>query len=429
MLTTEPMNALLQDLEEAQYTDLYHVDDAPIADLRLTAMRRLGWWAVVLVLIGLVLGFVIVLPDTIPTPFVFKSERAEEIYRFPSTVYIERMYVRNGQHIKPGDTILEISAPDIAALARELSSAESNLSSFRNFRTASATDEQAITKLTIHKTQEEIGLKETQVAIADRKWESESGSLLYHVTESKRLLATNRTLYQSGDISKNDLNDLELKQFQSQSAYDLAYQNHLENRTSLNRQIASKKLEISILEKQIAKNASDLLLEGDHLHTALTATRKRIEGTYGAFSITANAHLLLKATRSSTVSFVFEGEKEAVAGTTLLKMMYDEAPLYAHTQVNSSQIGKIRAGQSVILKVDAYPVYEWGSVTGEVNTVSLTPDEKGLFNVRLRITNEQNLHNLLRIGMQGKADIITDERTMYGHLFRKFKKTASAFVD
>jgi hypothetical protein len=31
--------------------------------------------------------------------------------------------------------------------------------------------------------------------------------------------------------------------------------------------------------------------------------------------------------------------------------------------------------------------------------------------------------------MQGKADIITDERTMYGHLFRKFKKTASAFVD
>ncbi|GAB3336883.1 HlyD family type I secretion periplasmic adaptor subunit [Larkinella ripae] len=423
------MNTLLHDLSENQYEDLYHVDDAPLADLRLKALRRMGWWAVLLVVAGLGAGFVVVLPDTVPTPFVFKSERAEDIYRFPSTVYIERFFVKPGQAVKAGDVLLELSAPDIAALTHELASARANLSSFQRFRTQSADHERSVIEVQIRRLREEIALRESQLRMNEQKWASESIRLAYDVQETARLLTINRQFYKDGDISKNDLNTIESNQLRAKNLYDVAYQNYLDTRNTLNRQITSHELEIKGLEKQRAKSSVDLQLEDAQLNTALTTTRQRIEGAYGTFEMTENNHLRLKASRAGTVSFVFEGEKEAPTGSVLLKLLAEDAPLYAHTQVSSAQIGKIRAGQAVVMKVDAYPVYEWGPGHGKVSQVSFTPDEKGMFNVQIRVTDQAHLNRLLRIGMRGKADVITDERTVFGHLFRKFRKTASAVID
>ncbi|MGA0556580.1 HlyD family secretion protein [Larkinella sp. VNQ87] len=423
------MNTILHDLNETQYEDLYHVDDAPLADLRVKALRRMGWWAVMLVAAGITLGFVLVLPDTIPTSFILKSERAEEIYRFPSTVYIERLFVKPGQKVKTGDVLLELSAPDIAALTQELASARANVATFKRFRTASATHERSVIDVNIRRLREDIALKESQVLMNEQKWAAESVRLAYDVQETARLLTINRQFYKDGDISKNDLNAIEANQVRAKSAYDVAYQNYLDTRSTLKRQMTAQQLEIKALENQLAKSTVDLQLEDAQLNTALATTRRRIEGAYGTFEMTENNHLRLKATRNGTVSFVFEGDKEALAGSILLKLIYEDAPLYAHTQVNSSQIGKIRESQSVVLKVDAYPVYEWGPAYGTVSNVSFTPDEKGQFNVQIRVTDEAHLKRMLRIGMRGKADVITDERTVFGHLFRKFRKTVSTMVD
>ncbi len=422
------MNAI-QELQPTQYEDLYHIDDAPIADLRIKALSRMGWWAVLLTVAGAVAGFLIVLPDSIQTTFVLKSEITEDIYRFPSAVYVERVHVRSGQKVKEGETILEISAPDIAALTSELVSAQSNLNSFKQFKTISSQNERQIIEVNMQRIREEIALKKSQLAIAEQKWASESNRLTFEAQENKRIFGLNQDLFKNGDISKNDLNQLETNAIRAQNAYEIAYQEYLENRNMLNREIATKELEINGMQKQIAKSSNDHLLEGDRLKGSFTSARQRLEGTYGTFEITSNNHLLLKAKHNGTVSFVFEGDKEVSPGTILLKMIYEEAPLYAHAQVNSSQIGKVQAGQPVVMKMDAYPVYEWGAVSGKVSEVSLTPDEKGLFNVRVRLVDQQKLQNRLKIGMQGKSNIIADERTIYGYLFRKFKKVASEMTE
>jgi multidrug efflux pump subunit AcrA (membrane-fusion protein) len=422
------MNAI-QELQPTQYEDLYHIDDAPIADLRIKALSRMGWWAVLLTVAGAVAGFIIVLPDSIQTTFVLKSEITEDIYRFPSAVYVERVHVRSGQKVKEGETILEISAPDIAALTSELMSAQSNLNSFKQFKTISSQNERQIIEVNMQRLREEIALKKSQINIAEQKWASESNKLTFEAQETKRIFGLNQELFKNGDISKNDLNQLETNAIRAQNAYDIAYQSYLENRNLLNREIATKELEINGMQKQIAKSSNDHLLEGDRLKGSFTSARQRLEGTYGTFEITPNNHLLLKAKHNGTVSFVFEGDKEVSPGTILLKMIYEEAPLYAHAQVNSSQIGKVQAGQLVVMKMDAYPVYEWGSVSGKVSEVSLTPDEKGLFNVRVQLVDQQKLQNRLKIGMQGKSNIIADERNIYGYLFRKFKKVASEMAE
>lgn len=423
------MNPLLEELNETQYEDLYHVDDAPIADLRQKAISRLGWWAVLLAVAGFVAGYLVVLPDSIQTNFVLKSEITEDIYRFPTAVYVEKVLVQNGQKINAGDPILEISAPDIATLAAELNSAQRSVSSFEEFKNASFASERTIVETNIKRINEEIALKKSQLSILGNKWASETAKLQFDAQEAKRLFAQNQAFYKGGDISRNELNQFEASAIRAQNAYDVAYQNYLENRNLLNREISSRQLEINGLEKQISKTTNDHLLEGNRLQGAVAAAQSRLAGMYGSYEITPDNHLLLKAKHNSTVSFLFEGDKEVPPSTILLKMIYEDAPLYAHAQVNSSQIGKVKAGQQVALKLDAYPVYEWGAVQGKVTAVSLTPDEKGLFNLRVQITDTKNVGKLLKIGMLGKANVIADERNIYGYLFRKFKKTISEWME
>jgi multidrug efflux pump subunit AcrA (membrane-fusion protein) len=181
------MNAI-QELQPTQYEDLYHIDDAPIADLRIKALSRMGWWAVLLTVAGAVAGFVIVLPDSIQTTFVLKSEITEDIYRFPSAVYVERVHVRSGQKVKEGETILEISAPDIAALTSELVSAQNNLNSFQQFKTISSQNERQIIEVNMQRLREEIALKKSQINIAEQKWASESNKLTFEAQETNAFL-------------------------------------------------------------------------------------------------------------------------------------------------------------------------------------------------------------------------------------------------
>ena len=423
------MNPLLQELSETQYEDLYHVDDAPLADLRQKALSRLGWIAVLIAIAGFVAGYVVVLPDSIQTAFVLKSEVTEDIYRFPTAVYVEKVLVQHGQKVKAGDPIFEISAPDIAGLASELNTAQQSLSSFREFKNSSFESERTIVQTNIQRINEEIALKRSQLNILSQKWTSESAKLRFEAREAKRLFAQNQEFHKTGDVSKNELNQFEATAIRAQNAYDVAYQSYLENRNLLNREIAYRELEINGLQKQISKNTSDHLLEGNRLEGTLTSLERRLAGMYGSYEVTADNHLILKAKRNSTVSFLFEGDKEVPPSTILLKMIYEDAPLYAHAQVSSSQIGKVKAGQMVALKLDAYPVYEWGAVQGKVSAVSLTPDEKGLFNLRVQITDAKQLAKLLKIGMLGKATVMADERNIYGYLFRKFKKTISDWVE
>ena len=423
------MQSLLEELNETQYADIYHIDDAPIADVRQHVLRLLAWWAVAFSVVGAGMGLLIKFPDMMTVSFVVKSEVAEEMYRFPTTMYIEKTFVRPGQLVEPGTPLLEVSAPDVAALVAELSAAQTAVNQYHQFRTASAGSERQIAGLTIAQIQEDIRLKETQINVLQAKWDTELVKLQFELKEAQRIVSANQDLYRTGDISKNDLSGYETNLLRAKSAYQTGTQNFRQEEQALHQQIETKRLERLSLEKQSTKKDTDFRGEGALLSSSLEAVHKRIEGRFGPFAITDNNHLILKAERAGKVSFVFNGEKEAIPGAMVLKLIYKQAPLYAYTQVNSSQIGQVKVGQQVVLKLAAYPVYEWGSVQGKVSQISLTPDEKGLFNVQVQLTDYQRLQNRVRIGMQGNCNIIFDERTLYEYTFRRFQKVTSAVLE
>ncbi|MVM30898.1 HlyD family efflux transporter periplasmic adaptor subunit [Spirosoma sp. HMF4905] len=419
------MNALLAELDEKQYEDLYHVDDAPLADVRQRVLSRLAWWSVVLVIIGAGMGLTIRFPDMIQVPFVVKSEVAEAMYRFPSTMYVEQTFVKVGQHVEAGTPLLEVSAPDVAALVDEFSIAGTKLAQYQQFKTASTGNERQMLALSSVQLQEDIRLKEMQLDVLQTKWTSESVKLQYEQQEAQRLFKVNQGFYRDGDISRNDLNGFEAAQLRAQYAYQTAAQNFRQDERALRQQIKSNRLEISSISQKSTKTGTDFQAEGALLRSSLEAIRKRIQGRFGAFAVTSDNHLILKAERTGTVSFVFNGEKEAAPGATVLKMIYKQAPFYASTQVNSSRIGQVKTGQAVVLKLDAYPVYEWGTVQGTISQVSLTPDEKGMFTIQIQLTDYQRLANKVRIGMQGQGNIVFADRTLADYTFRKFRKVTT----
>ncbi len=423
------MHPLLADLDEYQYADLYHVDDAPLADFRRATLSRMGWCGVALTVLAIGLGATVSFPDMTRTDFVVRSEGSEAIYRFPSAVYIEKIHVRAGQQIRAGQPLFDISAPDIAALVNDWTTAQNNRASFRQFRTVSATNEQAI--LTVSRTQaaEAVALKALQGNGATQQWRFDSVRLAFEQHETERLLTMNRQFYRDGDISKNDLQVVEATQLRARTAFQSAYQHYRVEQNLLVRQVVIGQLAMVGIDRQQAKGNSDLALEANRLEGAVRVAGQRIESSFGPFEVTADHHLRVKARRSGLVSFVFDGEKEVPVGTILFRLSGSKTTYYAHAQVSSSQIGRVELGQAVVLKLVAYPVFEWGTIRGVISNVSLTPDEKGLFNVQIRLTDYGRLRHGVRVGMRGESSLIFAERTVFGHLFHSFQKTTSDILE
>jgi HlyD family secretion protein/adhesin transport system membrane fusion protein len=94
--------------------------------------------------------------------------------------------------------------------------------------------------------------------------------------------------------------------------------------------------------------------------------------------------------------------------------------LIVEARVNPSDIGQLRSGQPVAVKVSTYDFAQFGSVPGRLVHVSpstfhgpqTAPFYKALVRLEQNYVGDDPEHNLLRPGMTVLADIKTDERTV-----------------
>jgi hypothetical protein len=120
----------------------------------------------------------------------------------------------------------------------------------------------------------------------------------------------------------------------------------------------------------------------------------------------------VKLARYVTYKFVLESTGE---GDTL----------YASASIPPEEIGLVKEGAPAILKVATFPHYEWGAVEGRIQTLSLTPDEKGDYPIRVEITNAGKLKGRLRVGMNGDLSIPIEEKSFFGYVFEKVRKATT----
>jgi HlyD family secretion protein len=97
---------------------------------------------------------------------------------------------------------------------------------------------------------------------------------------------------------------------------------------------------------------------------------------------------------------------------------------FGEVYVSQNSFGKIKLGQIVIIKFDAYPNDEFGIVEGKVDFISEIPDDNNHFLVKVLlpkglITN-YNKRLFYRVGMQASAEIITDNARLLERMMKPF---------
>ena len=87
--------------------------------------------------------------------------------------------------------------------------------------------------------------------------------------------------------------------------------------------------------------------------------------------------------------------------------------------------GKLQIGQTVNIKLNNYLYQEYGMLKGNVKSISVMPQkETYAIEVSLpnNLTTSYNKHLEYKEEMQGSADIITQELSVFDRVFYQFRK-------
>jgi len=88
--------------------------------------------------------------------------------------------------------------------------------------------------------------------------------------------------------------------------------------------------------------------------------------------------------------------------------------------------GKIKIGQRVNIKLDNYPYTEYGMLNGQVNNISLTPDQNGFYTVDVTLSpilvTSFDKKIEFKQEMTGTAEIITEDLRLIERFFYQLKQ-------
>ncbi len=214
-------------------------------------------------------------------------------------------------------------------------------------------------------------------------------------------LAMNESLYATGDTSR-----VELLRARRQVAELQARMAELRNKYLQDARAEAARLEEELLSQGYRQAERGNVLE----HTALTSP---LDG-------------VVKLLRVNTVGGVLR------AGDEILQISPTEGELLLEVRVNPVDIGQLRVGQPVQLRIDAYDYTIHGSLEGELVYLSSDtlsePAPNGqnqtYYRGRVRISSEAAARNPklaaldLRPGMTASVDIRTGQRSVLAYLIK-----------
>ena len=109
-------------------------------------------------------------------------------------------------------------------------------------------------------------------------------------------------------------------------------------------------------------------------------------------------------------------------GEPIFSVLPKDNQVLAHLIVPPHGAGKIKKGQSVIIKLVSYPYQEFGKLIGKVKSISLIPSQNYyLIMVDLPNGLKSDNNQILSFSknMVGTAEIITAKRSLLSRLFDK----------
>lgn len=185
---------------------------------------------------------------------------------------------------------------------------------------------------------------------------------------------------------------------------------------SLNVSIAQNNVNITDLRKQI----SDVQYDGSELQSAKKRTgEEAVRNLRSALEKWKQTYLIV-APISGVVSFskYCNVQQFINANEELMTIVPAEAQdhIVVKAMLPAANSGKVKNGQRVLLKLDAYPYREFGLVEGIVTSIALAPDKDGMKPIVMELKNglTTSYRKTLefRPELQASAEIVTDDRRL-----------------
>lgn len=361
------------------------------------------------------------------------------------TAVVHRILVRDGQTVRRGEVLIELDATGTGAEFRQADEAliAAKLAQLRHAAMTEAlgsgilpalSDTSGIPAPRLHATRELLGSEFAQ-------YQARRQNLLAVIAQREAQQNTIRSqiapMQQSLAISRERVADLQQLlggQYVSRHEYLARQQEMVELERALLAQQAT------MLETRSALvGARDELrvLEADTLQQTLDALRQAEEQVVQYEPVVAKARqrdalMQLRAPVDGTVQQLAVHTVGGVVtpAQALMAVVPSEESLEVEAMVLNKDIGFVRPGQVVTLKVESFPYTRYGYLEGIVETVShdaAQDEQRGLvFPARIRLQSSELMVDGVKVavtpGMSLSAEIKTGKRRLIDYIFSPLQK-------
>ena len=342
--------------------------------------------------------------------------------------------VHEGQRVKKGETLLALdkttAEKDVATVSQSLNTARVERDILRRLAVGGNTDD----------------------IINNADLPDETKAMLRQFASSQTALSAARQQAVNSTIS-NYQQQLQFNQ-QAKNQLEINAQNLKNRKAEIEKQLPSAnpvdKLrlqnELTSIDQRITSADSAVLGQNQQLlqsQSALTQAQNQSQTqnaeTNSAFSnqiITAEKRIielennLVKAKQilaQTTITAPVDGTVLSLtvktiggvvnAGQQLAQIVPEKAPLYIDAALDNQDIGFVKPGQRVVVKVATYPFQRYGYLEGTVENISpdaIQDDKKGLiYKAKIKLNdNKSSKQNQLKLlpGMSVSAEITTGQR-------------------
>lgn len=382
---------------------------------------------------------------------IISSSRSKSIQPL-ETALVKNIYVKNGEKVKKDQLLIELTAMGV----------ETDFSKSEEALKAMALNQQRISALLIAIEQEQPPIftensslpldfplseekltQEKQLALTQYlTWQAQKSRLLAMIEQKKQEQNTvSSNIVKLGDMQryeKERSQDL-YKLYKQSSASKHEYYQQVAKQLEIENQLEAQRSRFHEVEKEIHQVNQeyqaflttfkrDLLNELKQTTENFTQTKLELDK--------AKQRQAFMEIRSPIDGMVQQLQTYTIGGvvTTAQQLMViapEKDSLEVEALIGNQDIGFVKTGQEVVLKVAAFPYTRYGYINGKVKHISLDaiPDEKlgYVFATTILMDRDyltiQNTPIYLKQGMVVSAEIKTDKRSVMDYFLSPLKTT------
>lgn len=258
--------------------------------------------------------------------------------------------------------------------------------------------------------------EQTKALISARQRVNVANSALKY---SSKFYSRDSVLFLKKVISESELDKTQINYLSSKDAF----QNALNNLSNLKQSVQQTEAKIQELKIQKPEKESELRIALASSYSKLLDQIKDWEQKY-----------IFKAPFPGTIQLLkfYKNEQFVQTGESIFAIVPKHEKIFGQVILPAQGSGKVKIGQEVIVKLDNFPFQEYGSLKGNVRSISLTTNtaktENSEIDTYLVIVDfpEQLKTNYgsdidFKTESKGSAEIVTNDRVFLFRLFDNLK--------